>query len=38
MDAKILDESGKPNEQQLTDQTEKNLQKSDKKPVKKSGN
>jgi hypothetical protein len=38
MDAKILDESGKPNEQQLTEQTEKNLQKGDKKPAKKSGN
>jgi hypothetical protein len=38
MDARILDESGKPNEQQLTEQTEKNLRKEGKKPARKSGN
>ncbi len=39
MDAKMLDEAGNANEQKLTEQTEKNLQKNEKKPAaKKSGN
>lgn len=38
MDAKMLDDAGNPNEQKLTEQTEKNLQKSAKKaPEKKTG-
>lgn len=38
MDAKMLDDAGNPNEQKLTEQTEKNLQKNNKKPAaKKSG-